>query len=121
MTDTPNLTPEQATAKLAEMTAAYRGAPPSDKPTDAAGARARLNHLASDKAWVDKLNAGDVAARGEFKALTEQVAGSTEPYAAEGELVNAIDNPHAMQRGLYDKLHEGLREQGLPEFGRRKH
>ena len=119
MTDTPisAMTPEQATAKLAEMTAAYRGPPPTDKPTTAAEARARLNHLATAKSWNDKLSAGDVEATREFKALTAQVASDTAPYADRGEIVDAISNPSAVTRGKYDEMMEGLVEQGLPESG----
>lgn len=64
-------TPEQATEALAAMTAAYNGAPPPAVPTDAAGAAARLELLASDKDWGVRLLSNDVAARAEFARLTE--------------------------------------------------
>jgi hypothetical protein len=64
-------TPEQATAALAAMTAAYRGAPPPDVPTDAAGAAARLELLASDKDWGTRVLRNDVTAKAEFARLTQ--------------------------------------------------
>ena len=43
--------------------------------TTAASAQARLNELQNDQGWTKKLMSGDVAARREFEALTEQIAG----------------------------------------------
>ena len=83
MTDTPPdafaMSGAEAGAALAKMTAEFRGAPPSDKPTTPAKAQSRLNQLTADKAWADRLAKGDVAARREFTELTAQVANSAGP------------------------------------------
>jgi|SRR6185437_128602 len=75
-TDTTNtaapLTPEQATAKLAELTAAFHGTP--DKPTTPAEAKARLDALSKDPKWRGDYLAGNGEARREFGSLTEMVA-----------------------------------------------
>jgi hypothetical protein len=122
MTDTPQdaftLNSAEATLKLNEMAAAFRGAPPSDKPTTPAQAQARLSVLTADKAWADRLAKSDVAVRREFTELTAQVANSTEALGGtELEVVDSISDPNAMTRDRYDGLLEGLRESGMPESG----
>jgi len=44
-------------------------------PATAANAQERLNELQNDSAWRTRLLAGDAAAKREFFALTEQIAG----------------------------------------------
>jgi hypothetical protein len=65
MTDQPQdfstLSPEQATAKLNELTAAFKGALPPENLATPAEAQARLSHLAKDKAWTDRFTNGDAA------------------------------------------------------------
>lgn len=68
---TVTLTPAQATAKLAEMAAPP---PPPDKPTNAVEASARLQALASDKDFAQRLLNGDPAVRKEFDQLNAAVA-----------------------------------------------
>ena len=118
MTDAPDtftMTPEQATAKIEELEAAYRGVPPSITPTDAQQAQARINYLAADKDFVDRLDKGDAAAKAELKALVEQVAGGNEPYTFENEVVDAVSDPNRMPKERYDGLLAALVEQGAPE------
>lgn len=122
MTDTPPdafaMSGAEAGAALAKMTAEFRGAPPSDKPTTPAKAQSRLNQLTADKAWADRLAKGDVAARREFTELTAQVANSAGPLGGtELEVVKLISDPNRMPKERYDGLLEGLREQGMPESG----
>jgi len=78
VTDTPVdpflLSPEQAAAKLAELSAAYRG-PPADNE------QARLDAFYSDPEKRQKLEAGDGATRREFDALA-QAAAEADPTAA---------------------------------------
>jgi hypothetical protein len=62
-----------ATAALKLKEAAYRPTP-GPKPTDGAGAAARLAHLEKDSAWVARYFAGDPEAQREFKSLTERLA-----------------------------------------------
>jgi len=61
------LSPEQATAALAEMAKTFQGAPSQD-PT------AKLNRLYADPAWRAKLDAGHLETRREFDALTKAAA-----------------------------------------------
>jgi hypothetical protein len=72
--DVYSMTPEQATAKLAELEVAHRGPDPSADPKTAAEARARLDRLTADAKWAAKLEAGDTETRKEFQRLTELVA-----------------------------------------------
>jgi hypothetical protein len=124
MTDTPaeipihQMTPDQATARLAEMAAAYRPAP-SATPQTAQEAAARLDALAKDKDFYARLMAGDAATKREFAELTALKAGAApgdtlpgEPYAI--EVVDAVSDPNAVNRATYNGLIEALREQGLP-------
>jgi pentatricopeptide repeat protein len=114
LTDDINLTSaEAATAKLAELSAAYRGPEPSATPSNPQETQARLKHLTTDKAWGERLAKGDVAATKEFKALTEQVASGDQPLAFETEVVDALTDPNAMPRETYNGLIAGLREQGM--------
>ena len=123
MTDTPPdafaMSGAEAGAALAKMTAEFRGAPPSDKPTTPAKAQSRLNQLTADKAWADRLAKGDVAARREFTELTAQVANSAGPLGGtELEVVDSISDPNRMPKERYDGLLEGLREQGCQKAAR---
>jgi hypothetical protein len=65
--DISALTPDQAAAKLAEMTAAYRG-PSSENP------QAQLNRMYADPEKRQKLEAGDGATRREFDQLAQAAA-----------------------------------------------
>jgi hypothetical protein len=71
---TYNMGAQAATAKLAEMTAAFqaREKPGWDMkaPTTSAEARNRLDALVSDPAWRNKFESYDSATRAEFHALT---------------------------------------------------
>ena len=83
MTDYPSadqilaMSPTEASAALDAMTAAYRGAPPPDVPTNAAGAAARLELLASDGIGAQLLN-NDAAAEAEFGRLTAMASKMSE-------------------------------------------
>lgn len=61
------LTPEQATAALAEMAKAYQGEAPQDPAS-------KLNRLYADPQWRGKLDAGHLETRREFDALREAAA-----------------------------------------------
>jgi len=65
--DISTLTPEQASARLAELAAAHRG-PPSTDPKDV------LDRRIADPAFGAKLKAGDTEARAEFQRLTVAAA-----------------------------------------------
>jgi hypothetical protein len=64
---------ELATAKLEAISAALHPAPPAS-PTTPTEARARLDHLTTDKQWAAKFEAGDADTRREFDTLTALVA-----------------------------------------------
>jgi hypothetical protein len=66
-TDISALTPEQATVRLNEMTAAFRG-PPSDNP------QAQLDRMYADPEKRQKLEAGDGVTRREFDQLAQAAA-----------------------------------------------
>jgi hypothetical protein len=53
------LGPEAASAKLAELTAAYKGTAP-ETPTTAGEAKARLQVLAHDEKWYQRFTAGNL-------------------------------------------------------------
>ncbi len=116
-----NLTPEQATAKLAELEAAYRGAPPIAEPRTPAEARLRLETLSQSKEWADQLLAGNAEARRTFASLTELASqasdrldgvlnGTAEPQPFE---VTTPDNPLST-RDLTSAV-EGLRDLGIDD------
>lgn len=73
-TDSYTLTPEQATAKLAEMAAALNPPPPPAPPANASDARRRLDALSRDPTWSQKFMSGNAEARREFAELTKRVA-----------------------------------------------
>jgi hypothetical protein len=67
-------TAEAAGKALDAMSAAFRGPAPSATPSDAVGARARLDALSADPSYSKAFFSGDQAAVAEFNALTAQVA-----------------------------------------------
>lgn len=129
MTDVPihEMSPEQATAKLAEMQAAHdaRTAPPvpTDKPTDAAGARARLDHLTADKSWSERYLKGGVDETREFKELTAIVASADPAVRLDRVLAGEVHNNSVIETVSGDELStsklaivvEGLREVGISD------
>ncbi len=75
--DVSNLTPEQATAKLAELEAAYRPAAIAEPKTPQEAAL-KLQTLAQNQQWRDQLLAGDSATRQQFATLTEMAASAAD-------------------------------------------
>jgi len=67
------LTPQEATAKLAEMQAQLHP-PPSTTPADAQEAQQLLDKLTKDATWARALMDGNPAANKQFQDLTKQVA-----------------------------------------------
>ena len=88
-TDISAMSPTEATAKLAEMTATANPPPPL-APATAADARCRLDVLTNDKTFADRLFSNDAEARREFAELSakaaeadvvgEAIAGTTPPW-----------------------------------------
>jgi hypothetical protein len=121
------LSPEQATARLAEMQRAYDArtaspAPP-DKPSTAAEAKARLDHLVRDGEWSKKLDAGDADTHKEFHALTA-LAADLPPAdrldaALRGEvnpgLIETTDADNPLTTRKLASTVEELREVGLSD------
>jgi hypothetical protein len=79
--DLSALSPGQATAKLAEMSAAA-SPPPPIAPATAADARARLDVLTKDQAWGKSFLDGNADARREFASLIEQVTAADDVQQA---------------------------------------
>jgi hypothetical protein len=93
------MTPEQATARLEELSAAYRGPAPSDKPGTPAEASARLRQLTNDPNWRDGFLNGTVQMRREFQELTALAAtGDHAPDLGMIETVDALSDSHALSR-----------------------
>jgi hypothetical protein len=65
---------EAATKALEGLHAKFKGPAPSATPTDAAGARARLDALTADPSWSRAFFDGHQATVAEFKTLTAQIA-----------------------------------------------
>jgi hypothetical protein len=111
------LTPEQATAELAKLSAALH-APASSTPQNANEARARLQALANDTNWYDRYVRGSQAERAEFDQLTRLAASDGEQEAIGLiETVDATQDRDAQPRRAYAALFDGLRENvgGLPQ------
>jgi hypothetical protein len=105
------MTPEQATTKLDEMTAAYRGGAP-ENPQTAAEATARLQALTNDPKFVDRLLRGNPQARAELDRLTTLVANLDETPSGD---IETVTGPYALRRAHYEGMIDGLRDGGLPD------
>src|SRR5262245_18374915 len=106
MSDVPisELSRQQATERLAQMQAAHdarRASPPPDRPTTAADAKARLDHLTGDKEWGAKLEAGDAETNREFHTLAA--------LAADAQPADQLDNILAgtAERPLMETVTDG--------------
>jgi hypothetical protein len=106
------LTPQQATARLAEI-AAKRAAPqPSADAPASVQARARLQQLKSDPTWRNRLFAGNREAGQEFSELRAAAAAGGS-FDDDGiETVDSVSNPHALSRSARAGLIDGLRNTG---------
>jgi hypothetical protein len=116
--DIMSLTPEQATAKLNEMTAAYRGALPSENPQTAAEAGARLAALGQDPAWSAKLFAGNAEANREFHRLSQMIANgdrTTDALAGIEPRVSELTSGKELNTRNLTTAVRDLREMGLDE------
>ena len=87
MSSTPDMTPEQATAALVEMTAAYKASQPVTP-------RDKLSAFAADKDKQAKLAAGNVEVQREFDELAQAHAAFNAPekrdQAALGEHLSSV-------------------------------
>jgi hypothetical protein len=104
--DISTLTPEQATERLNEMTAAYRGAPSEDP-------AAKLARFTTDREKGQKLLNGDVATRREMDALVREAATDANPARA-AMSGNLPEIPTSEQR-LMANMATWLREEGISE------
>jgi hypothetical protein len=126
MSDTPidQMSPQEATAWLEQKSAAYEsGKAPTDKPSNATEARARLDHLTADKAWSERYLKGGVAENREFKALTQMVADAKPGDRLEAVLAGQRHNNTMVETVSGDELStsklavavDGLREAGVAD------
>jgi hypothetical protein len=104
--DIATLTPEQATARLNEMTAAYRGAP-SEDPAE------KLARFTADRDKGQKLLNGDVATRREMEALVKEAATDANPARA-AMSGNLPEIPTSEQR-LMANMADVFRDVGISE------
>jgi hypothetical protein len=111
-----SLTPEQASAKLAEMGAAYKGATP-ETPKDATAARARIDALSNSPEFYSKLMKGSVQARKEWDHLNQLIANDAGGPTGIIETVDAISDPSALRAAAREALFDGLQASGLPDSG----
>jgi hypothetical protein len=112
----PGLTPEQATAKLQEMITAYRGVAP-ETPQNATEAKARIDALANDPKFYDRLMRGDVEARAAWDRLNELIAADDGGAIGLIETVDSISDPNAQSRAARAALFDGLKANGFADTG----
>lgn len=113
-TDTFLLSPAEATAKLAELEAAYRGPAPPENPTNATEAAAKLAALENDEAWRSKFLGGDLAAARQREALQKLVGDEQLQPSGFIEVVDAVSDRMAVSKTGYETLLDAVRESGLP-------
>lgn len=104
--DISNLTPEQAGAKLAEMTAAYRSTQPVS-PQD------KLTAFYGDQDKRAKLEAGDPSTRREFDELAKAAAVVQDPVAA--AMAGALPEVPSSELRQMSELTAWLRADGFSE------
>jgi hypothetical protein len=109
-----SLTPEQASAKLAEMGAAYKGVVP-ETPKDATAARARIDALSNSPEFYSKLMKGSVEARAEWARLNLLIANDAGGPTGIIETVDAISDPSALRASAREAMFDGLQASGLPD------
>jgi hypothetical protein len=111
-----SMTPEEATAVLAERSLDFRPAAPL-APTTARDAEQRLAQLISDPEWARKLMSGDMATRDEFQRLSELKPGITalDPLAEQiGQVETTISDTGLTRRNLISAA-EDMRRDGFNE------
>ena len=119
------MSPTQATTRLAEIGAQYKAslapadsvAPPLDgvAPTTPAQARALLNARKSDPQWASRVLAGSGVEARQFQEWSALAASGDAAADVTIEGVNAIDDPLAQSRGVTEQMFDGLREAGMSE------
>jgi hypothetical protein len=109
----PGLSPAEATAKLAELTTAYRGTS-AEQPMDATAARARIGALSRDEKYYDRLMRGNTEARAEWDRLNQLIANDDGPVGII-ETVNSLDDPNSQSRAARAALFDGLQAQGFAD------
>lgn len=120
------LSPQAASERLADMQRAYdarTASPAPDRPTDAAGARAKLDALTANKSWSERYLNGGVDETREFKELTAMVASTDPAVRLERVLAGEVHNNSVIETVSGDELStsklaiavDGLREVGLSD------
>ena len=108
--DIAALSPDEATAKLADMTAAFRG-PPSQEP------QAQLDRFYADPSKRQLLEAGDGATRKEFDELAKAAA-NADPVEAvmKGALPEVVNSEQRLMADFADHLRSiGVRDEVVRE------
>jgi hypothetical protein len=118
-----SMTPEQAGAEFSRMVEASRGPAPlptTEPPKNAAEARSRLDLLAADASFRNKLTAGDADSIKTFDTLTTLIAQDADPIslALAGIIPAGMETLSAERPTTIRFMAAGaaaLREQGLSE------
>ena len=121
----PRLTPEQATAALAEYTAAYEArrnnAPPAAESLPAGSvehARARLHQIHNTPELRDKLLTGNLAVRREWDAMHRIVVDAGEStQSGMIETTDSVSDPSALTMRVRAGMLDGMQDRGMtPEL-----
>jgi hypothetical protein len=100
---------------------------PSAEPKDAIGAAQRLEYLQKDAGWRDRYFRGEVQARQEFDALTQQVSGADDVelalagHAVPGSLdenSGAVISEHDLPAAVHHLRDAGMAEHHIEEVAR---
>jgi hypothetical protein len=119
--DTWSLTPDQATAQLAAMQAAYDAsgapaAPTAEQVQDAYDARLRLTALTNDPVWARRYMQGCIPEKREFEALTEMIANDAEATGVlEAPIETTVEGGIRRQDLISEIDHLG--KVGIPDEG----
>jgi hypothetical protein len=120
------LSPQAASQRLAQMQAKYDAstapAAPTDKPTTAAEAKVRLDHLSRDPKWGEKLIAGDTDTLKGFRDLSALAAEAQPGDQLDRVIAGTAERPMMetvtdgqLSTGKLMSAVEGLREIGLSD------
>lgn len=119
-----SLTSQEATAKLAELTAAYRGEQPiaevlKQQPKNAVEAHRKLAALQGSKEWRDLYFGGNAAAARDFQELTAMIANGSEADFAVAGIVPEHHYNTGPGAGLQDQISAAndMRARGLSVAG----
>jgi hypothetical protein len=115
----PTMTPAEATAKLAEMSAAYAAAPPAIQATTPVQASQRLAQLGESPDFLRKLQSGDAETVREWNRLSELKAAATiaDAFTDNPQLVEVTQGDTGLTSRNLISAAADLRAVGIPDEG----